>query len=175
MILTIVTTLMSYFQIIKPLRGAARQQTDTRLTRYTWKCARKGNDFFSLSKRRILNSFVQMSVSAKKKKCKCACVLFKWPEVAACLLNHYQSHSPPSVTSPVSEGILVSAHTPWTRTRSSEPERGKKSFLRSSPQIYCIPWRGSRPVSPCFNFSSLKKAKRHSWSTPVCKRELQQS
>ena len=98
-----------------------------------------------------------MSVSAKKKKCKCACVLFKWPEVAACLLNHYQSHSPPSVTSPVSEGILVSACTPWTRTRSSEPERGKKSFLRSSPQIYCIPWRGSRPVSPCFNLAPSRR------------------
>lgn len=126
MILTIVYYLCHISNLKTP--DWTRETSDTRLTRYTWKCARKGNDFFSLSKRRILNSFVWMRVGAKTVNVR-AC--FKWPEVAACLLDHYQSHSPSSSTSPVSAGNLRSTRTPWIRTRSSKPERGKKSFLRS--------------------------------------------
>lgn len=164
---------MSFFQIKRKTPQWTRETSDIRLTRYTWKCARKGNDFFSLSKRRILNSFCPDEWRCKKKLNECAC--FKWPEVAACLLNRYQSHSPSSSTSTGSDGDLRSTRTPWIRTRSSVPERGKKSFLGSCTQICYIPWRGNRSVSPFFSFSSLKNAQRHSCGTWACKTKLNRS
>ncbi len=161
---------MSYFLIIKSSVDQGEQTSDRHQTYSIYvKVCQEGEWLFQLVKSSHPEFLRLDECRCKKKKKKCACS-FKWPEVAARLLNHYQSHSPPGLTSPVSEGIPRSARTPLIQTRSSGPERGKKSFLRSCAQIYNIPWRGNRPVSPFFSFSSLEKAKRHSCSTAACKK-----
>lgn len=56
------------------IKTTCQQEEISRLTPYTWKCARKGNDFLSLSKRRIPNS-VYECLFLNPQRC-----LLLWPD-----------------------------------------------------------------------------------------------